>query len=69
MYVRRGSTFSIIFVSYQVELPNGIHQGGILSPILVNLYMNNLTIRLTDSGIGGTLGSKFVNNMIYAEDL
>ena len=37
--------------------------------MLFNLYINNL--RLTNSGIGGSLGGKFVNHMIYmyADDL
>ena len=33
------------------------------------VYINDLSIRLTNSGIGGTLGGKFVNHMIYADDL
>ena len=64
MYVRWGSTLSTAF-----QVTNGVRKGGILSPMLFNLYINDLTIRLTNSGIGGTLGGKFVNHMIYADDL
>ena len=65
MYVRWGSTLSTAF-----QVTNGVRQlsqGGILSPIMMlfNLYINYLSIRLTNSGIGGTL-DKFVNHMIYA---
>ena len=37
--------------------------------MLFNLYINDLSIILTNSGIGGTLGGKFVNHMIYTDDL
>ena len=37
--------------------------------MLFSLYINDLSIRLTNFGIGGTLGGKFVNHMIYADDL
>ena len=36
--------------------------------MLFNLYINDFSIRLTNSGIGGTLGGKFVNHMIYTDD-
>ena len=65
MYVRWGSTLSNAF-----QVTNGVRQDGILSPMLFNLYINDVSIRLTYSGIGGTLGGKFAkNHMIYADDL
>ena len=33
---------------------NGVKQGGILSPALFNVYMNNLSVSLNHSGIGGS---------------
>ena len=64
MYVRWSSTLSTAF-----QVTNGVCQGGILSPMLFNLYINDFSIRLTNSGIGGIFGGKFVNHMIYADDL
>ena len=64
MYIRWGSTLSTAF-----QVTNGVRQGGIISPMLFNLYINDFSIRLTNSGIGGTLCGKFVNHMIYADDL
>ena len=37
--------------------------------MLFNLYINNLSIRVTNSDIGGTLDNRFVNHMMYADDL
>ena len=50
---------------YFIPVTNDVSQGRILSPLLFNLYINDLSIRLTKSGIGG----KFMNRMIYVCDL
>ena len=64
MFVRWGSSLSTGF-----QVINGESQGGVLSPLLFNVYINDLSIRLSEIGIGGSIGSKFVNHMIYADDL
>ena len=53
MFVRWGPFNSVHCIVFKVT--NGVPQGGILSPMLFNLYMNDLSIRLTNSDIGGTL--------------
>ena len=37
---------------------NGVKQGGIISPILVNVYMDDLSISLNNSDIGDHVGEK-----------
>ena len=47
MEVRWGTT-----ISTQFTVANGVKQGGIISPILFNMYMDDLSIALNNSGIG-----------------
>ena len=48
---------------------NGVKQGGIISPILFNIYMGDLSMHLNSSGIGGYLGTAFIHHLCYADDL
>ena len=51
------------------HVSNGVKQGGILSPMLFNVYMDQLSIRLNRSGIGGDIGGHLINHLCYADDL
>ena len=64
MHVRWGSTSTSSF-----HLLSGVKQGGILSPMLFNVYMDQLSIRLNRSGIGGDIGGHLINHLCYADDL
>ena len=64
MFIRWGNSCSNKFY-----VTNGVKQGGILSPALFNVYMNNLSVTLNQSGIGGFLGDSLVNHICYADDL
>ena len=64
MFIRWGNSCSNKFY-----VTNGVKQGGILSPALFNVYMNNLSLTLNQSGIGGFLGDSLVNHICYADDL
>ena len=62
--VRWGNTYSNNFL-----VSNGVKQGGILSPRLFNIYMNDLSVLLNDSNIGGKIGGILVNHLSYADDM
>ena len=64
MHVRWGITTTSSFL-----LSNGVKQGGILSPMLFNVYMDQLSIKLNRSGIVGNIGSHLINHLCYADDL
>ena len=62
--VRLGTTTTTPFL-----VTNGVKQSGILSPMLFNVYMNDLSIKQNQSGIGGVIGSHLINHLCYADDL
>ena len=64
MYVRWGSTISTKF-----KVTNGVRQGGVLSPRLFNLYIDGLSTILNRCQIGGSIGGKRINHMLYADDI
>ena len=44
-------------------------QGGILSPLFFNVYMDNLISQLSAQYIGCSAGDVVVNHMLYADDI
>ena len=48
---------------------NGVKQGGVLSPILFCVYMDELLSRLSGCGLGCYVGKTFMGAMCYADDL
>ena len=70
LFVRWGAT-----TSTQFTVANGVQQSGIISPILFNVYMDDLSKAINSSGIGGgggrgwVLRSIFFNHLCYADDL
>ena len=44
-------------------------QGGILSPLLFNIYMDDLSLQLHRQSIGCSVGGTVVNHMLYADDI
>ena len=64
MYVRWGSLISEPF-----HVSNGVRQGGILSPYIFNVYIDDLSTRLNALPIGCKLGEWTINHLMYADDL
>ena len=48
---------------------NGVRQGGILSPLLFNVYMDVLSSSLINTPTGCSIGGVMVNHIMYADDL
>ena len=64
MYVKWGST-----LSSKLQVTNGVRQGGVLSSLLFNVYVTELSELLNKSGIRGNMGSTIINHMLYADNI
>ena len=48
---------------------NGVKQGGVLSPILFGMYVDELLLRLSQSGYGCKIGHFYYGALGYAYDV
>jgi len=48
---------------------NGVKQGGILSPVLFWVYIDELLLALRQTNVGCFMGSWFVGALAYADDI
>ena len=48
---------------------NGVRQGGVLSPILISVYVDGLLQKLADSGVGCHWGHLLEGAVCYADDI
>ena len=62
--VKWGTSFSTSF-----RVTNGIRQGGLISPILYNVYTNELNERLKETNVGCHISGVCVNHISYADDM
>ncbi len=56
-------------MSEKVGAVNGVKQGGVLSPNLFAIYMDELLIRLKKSHVGCHIGNVFVAALAYSDDV
>ena len=64
LYVRWNDVYSELFTAH-----NGVRQGGILSPYLFNIYVNEISLELNKQDIGCTFQNCQINHLLYADDL
>ncbi len=55
-------------MSTPFTVSNGVMQGGILSPYLFNVYMDDLSCELKACKIGCITGAMLINHLMYADD-
>jgi hypothetical protein len=55
-------------LSQPFTVSNGVRQGGILSPILFNFYVDEISIKLQSLPAGCKMNSVCFNHLIYADD-
>ena len=51
------------------QVQNGVRQGGVMSPLLFSVYMDELLIRLKNCGVGCYVGNQFMGAVAYADDV
>ena len=64
LFVKWNNTFCSLFC-----VSNGVKQGGVLSPILFNMYSDVLLLNFKKSGFGCHIGNEFMSCFAYADDI
>ena len=58
MHVRCDTTTTTLFL-----VTNGVKLGDILSPMLFNVSMDDISIKLNQFGVGGDIGGHLINHL------
>ena len=61
-------TSSLLRTNNIANITNGVRQGGVLSPLLFNLYIHELSSALNSINAGCCLGH-LINHLLYADDV
>ena len=64
MCIRWGDAYSAKF-----KVTNGVRQGGILSPYIFNVYVDELSKELKKCNVGCNLNGHLINHIMYADEL
>ena len=56
-------------ISCSFDTRNGVKQGGVLSPLLFNVYLDKLILLLREQGVGCHINGMFVGAFCYADDV
>ena len=57
------------FLSQSFRVTNGVRQGGVLSPKLYAVFVDDLSHKLNASGIGCSIGGQLLNHFSFADDM
>ena len=55
--------------SEMFTVSNGVRQGGIMSPLFFNVYMDGLSNILCKTECGCIMGDRMINHLMYADDV
>ena len=56
-------------VSRTLKVSNGVHQGGVLSPFFIAVFVDDLITKLRHRGLGCFIGAMYFGCVMYADDL